>query len=89
VTVRYRIALPRQAVLDRLLRDRLNVEQTKAAMRRDFLVALSDGFVSQRAGARPETFACFTGKAVSAPLSDSVRPVDSAAWNDPAGRGPA
>ena len=35
----------RQAVLDRLLRDRLNVEQTKAAMRRDFLVALSDGFV--------------------------------------------
>jgi hypothetical protein len=35
----------RQAVLDRLLRDRLNVEQTKAAMRRDFLVPLSDGFV--------------------------------------------
>src|SRR5262245_6939987 len=35
----------RQAVLDRLLRDRLNVEQTKAAMRRDFLVELSDGFV--------------------------------------------
>ena len=35
----------RQAILDRLLRDRLNVEQTKAAMRRDFLVALSDGFV--------------------------------------------
>ena len=35
----------RQAVLDRLLRDRLNVEQTKAVMRRDFLVALSDGFV--------------------------------------------
>ncbi|HKI33006.1 MAG TPA: hypothetical protein VKA46_14235 [Gemmataceae bacterium] len=35
----------RQAVLDRLLRDRLNVEQTKAAMPRDFLVALSDGFV--------------------------------------------
>src|SRR5215471_15852629 len=27
----------RQAVLDRLLGDRLNVEQTKAAMRRDFL----------------------------------------------------
>jgi len=35
----------RQAVLDRLLRDRLNVEQTKAAMRRDFLVSLSDGFI--------------------------------------------
>jgi Transposase len=35
----------RQAVLDRLLRDRLNVEQTKAAMQRDFLVTLSDGFV--------------------------------------------
>jgi Transposase len=35
----------RQAVLDRLLRDRLNVEQTKAAMQRDFLVALSDGFI--------------------------------------------
>src|SRR5438067_9654374 len=38
-------ATVRQAVLDRLLRDRLNVEQTQAAMRRDFLVALSDGFV--------------------------------------------
>jgi hypothetical protein len=38
-------AAVRQAVLDRLLRDRLNVEQTKAAMYRDFLVALSDGFV--------------------------------------------
>ncbi|HJT77987.1 MAG TPA: transposase, partial [Gemmataceae bacterium] len=38
-------AAVRQAVLDRLLRDRLNVEQTKAAMQRDFLVALSDGFV--------------------------------------------
>src|SRR5437762_6330766 len=35
----------RQAVLDRLLRDRLNVEQTKAAMQRDFLVTLSDGFI--------------------------------------------
>lgn len=35
----------RQAVLDRLLRDRLNVEQTKAALRRDFLLELSDGFV--------------------------------------------
>src|SRR4051794_13847301 len=34
-----------QAVRAPLLRDRLNVEQTKAAMRRDFLVALSDGFV--------------------------------------------
>src|SRR5262249_53674969 len=38
-------ATVRQAVLDRLLLDRLNVEQTKAAMRRDFLVGLSDGFV--------------------------------------------
>jgi hypothetical protein len=38
-------ATVRQAVLDRLLRDRLNVEQTRAAMRRDFLVTLSEGFV--------------------------------------------
>src|SRR5437016_11175797 len=38
-------ATVRQAVLDRLLRDRLNVEQTRAAMQRDFLVPLSDGFV--------------------------------------------
>jgi len=38
-------AAVRQAVLDRLLRDRLNVEQTKAALRRDFLLTLSDGFV--------------------------------------------
>jgi hypothetical protein len=38
-------ATVRQAVLDRLLRDRLNVEQTKEAMRRDFFVSLSDGFV--------------------------------------------
>src|SRR5215471_8203112 len=38
-------ATVRQAVLDRLLRDRLNVEQTRAAMQRDFLVSLSDGFV--------------------------------------------
>jgi hypothetical protein len=38
-------ATVRQAVLDRLLRDRLNVEQTKAAMQRDFLIVLSDGFV--------------------------------------------
>src|SRR5438093_4846020 len=38
-------ATVRQAVLDRLLRDRLNVEQTKAAMQRDFLLTLSDGFV--------------------------------------------
>ena len=35
----------RQAVLDRLLRDRLNVEQTKAALARDFLLTLSDGFI--------------------------------------------
>jgi hypothetical protein len=38
-------ATVRQAVLDRLLRDRLNVEQTKAAMQRDFFVTLSDGFI--------------------------------------------
>jgi hypothetical protein len=38
-------ATVRQAVLDRLLHDRLNVEQTKAAMRRNFLVKLSEGFV--------------------------------------------
>src|SRR5262245_25443396 len=38
-------ATVRQAVLDRLLRDRLNVEQTRAAMERDFGVALSEGFV--------------------------------------------
>jgi Transposase len=38
-------ATVRQAVLDRLLRDRLNVEQTRAAMVRDFLVQLSDGFI--------------------------------------------
>jgi Transposase len=38
-------AIVRQAVLDRLLRDRLNVEQTRAAMLRDFGVALSEGFV--------------------------------------------
>jgi hypothetical protein len=35
----------RQAVLDRLLRDRLNVQQTLAAMRRDFNLELSEGFV--------------------------------------------
>ena len=38
-------ATVRRAVLDRLLRDRLNVAQTKAAMQRDFLAVLSDGFV--------------------------------------------
>jgi hypothetical protein len=38
-------ATVRQAVLERLLRDRLNVEQTRAALRRDFGVALSEGFV--------------------------------------------
>jgi len=38
-------AAVRQAVLDRLLLDRLNVEQTKAALKRDFLLSLSDGFV--------------------------------------------
>lgn len=38
-------AAVRTAVLDRLLRDRLNVEQTKAAMLRDFFLKLSDGFI--------------------------------------------
>jgi hypothetical protein len=35
----------RQAVVDRLLDDRLNVEQTRAALQRDFLVDVSEGFV--------------------------------------------
>lgn len=35
----------RQAVLDRLLLDRLNIQQTLEAMQRDFLVNLSEGFV--------------------------------------------
>src|SRR5262249_1817669 len=35
----------RQAVGARLLHARLNVEQARAAMQRDFLVSLSDGFV--------------------------------------------
>ena len=38
-------ATVRQAVLDRLLLDRLNVQQTLAAMRRDFFRKLSEGFV--------------------------------------------
>ena len=37
--------LVRQAVLDRLLGDGLNVERTRAAMKRDFLLDLSVGFV--------------------------------------------
>src|SRR5829696_4449846 len=37
--------LVRQAVLDRLLGDGLNVERTREAMRRDFLLELSSGFV--------------------------------------------
>jgi hypothetical protein len=35
----------RQAVLDRLLDDGLNVERTRCAMKRDFLLQLSSGFV--------------------------------------------
>jgi hypothetical protein len=35
----------RRAVLDRLLDDGLNVERTRAAMKRDFLLDLSSGFV--------------------------------------------
>ena len=37
--------LVRKAVLDRLLDDGLNVERTRAAMKRDFLLDLSSGFV--------------------------------------------
>jgi hypothetical protein len=37
--------LVRQAVLNRILDDGLNVERTRAAMRRDFLLELSSGFV--------------------------------------------
>ena len=37
--------LVRQAVLDRILDDGLNVERTLAAMRRDFFLKLSEGFV--------------------------------------------
>jgi hypothetical protein len=37
--------LVRQAVLDRLLEDGLNVERTRQALRRDFLLPLSEGFV--------------------------------------------
>ncbi len=35
----------RQAVLDRILGDGLNVERTRAALKRDFLLELSSGFV--------------------------------------------
>jgi hypothetical protein len=35
----------RQAVLDRILLDGLNVERTRQALRRDFLLELSEGFV--------------------------------------------
>ena len=35
----------RQAVLDRILRDGLNVERTRQALRRDFLLEVSTGFV--------------------------------------------
>ncbi len=37
--------LVRETVLDRLLGDGLNVERTRAAMRRDFFLDLSEGFV--------------------------------------------
>jgi transposase len=37
--------LVRQAVLDRLLGDGLNVERTRLAMKRDFLLDLSSGFI--------------------------------------------
>jgi Transposase len=37
--------LVRDAVLDRLLDDGLNVQRTKAAMRRDFWLELSEGFI--------------------------------------------
>jgi len=35
----------RAAVLDRILEDGLNVQRTRAAMRRDFLLPLSEGFI--------------------------------------------
>jgi hypothetical protein len=35
----------RQAVLERLLDDRLNIEQTRAALQRDFFLMLSEGFI--------------------------------------------
>ena len=38
-------AAVRQAVLDRILLDGLNVERTLQAMHRDFLLTLSEGFV--------------------------------------------
>jgi hypothetical protein len=38
-------AVVRQAVLDRILDDGLNVERTRAAMKRDFLLELSSGFI--------------------------------------------
>jgi hypothetical protein len=38
-------AAVRQAVLDRILLDGLNVERTRQAMHRDFLLTLSEGFV--------------------------------------------
>jgi hypothetical protein len=37
--------LVRQAVLDRLLEDGLNVQRTRAALQRDFFLKLSEGFV--------------------------------------------
>jgi Transposase len=37
--------LVRQAVLDRILDDGLNVERTRGAMKRDFLLELSSGFI--------------------------------------------
>src|SRR3954470_10217726 len=37
--------LVRQAVLDRILDDGLNVQRTLAAMKRDFFLKLSEGFV--------------------------------------------
>jgi hypothetical protein len=37
--------LVREAVLNRILDDRLNVERTRAAMKRDFLLELSSGFI--------------------------------------------
>jgi hypothetical protein len=37
--------LVRQAVLNRILDDGLNVERTRAAMKRDFLLELSSGFI--------------------------------------------
>jgi hypothetical protein len=61
----------RQAVLDRIIEDGLNVERTRAALRRDFLLDLSSGFIYDclddalrrlnRAAQRRRSLASFSG----------------------------